>query len=120
MASRPSEDDLIARYFRPLAGEGARDLLDDAASIRPPTGCDLVLTTDALVSGVHFFPDDPADAIAWKALAVNLRPRRQRRDTAWLPAFARLAEGLDGGLARDVLRGPQAMCRRQLLPIAGG
>ncbi len=72
MASRPSEDDLIARYFRPLAGEGARDLLDDAASIRPPTGCDLVLTTDALVSGVHFFPDDPADAIAWKALAVNL------------------------------------------------
>ncbi|HEX5665756.1 MAG TPA: thiamine-phosphate kinase, partial [Hyphomicrobium sp.] len=72
MASRPSEEDLIARYFRPLAGEGACDLLDDAASIRPPPGCDLVLTTDALVSSVHFFPDDPADAIAWKALAVNL------------------------------------------------
>jgi thiamine-monophosphate kinase len=72
MASRPSEDELIARYFRPLAGEGASDLLDDAASIRPLPGCDLVLTADALVSSVHFFPDDSAGAIAWKALAVNL------------------------------------------------
>ncbi|MCP8938352.1 thiamine-phosphate kinase [Alsobacter sp. SYSU M60028] len=69
---RPGEDELIARYFRPLAGEGAFQLLDDAATIRPPAGRDLVLTTDALVAGVHFFPDDPPDAIGWKALAVNL------------------------------------------------
>ena len=32
----------------------------------------LVVTTDAIVSGVHFFSDDPADAVACKALRVNL------------------------------------------------
>jgi thiamine-monophosphate kinase len=31
-----------------------------------------VLTTDALVGGVHFFTDDAADAVARKALRVNL------------------------------------------------
>ena len=38
----------------------------------PPSGRDLVLTTDALVAGVHFFADDPPGAIARKALRVNL------------------------------------------------
>jgi len=32
-----SEDDLIARYFAPLAGEGAFGLRDDAAQILPPS-----------------------------------------------------------------------------------
>ena len=35
---RLSEDDLIARYFRPLAGEGAFGLRDDAARITPAEG----------------------------------------------------------------------------------
>jgi thiamine-monophosphate kinase len=68
------EDSLIARYFRPLAQgcSGAFELMDDAAVIEPPEGMDLVVTTDALVSDVHFFADgDPAD-IAFKALAVNI------------------------------------------------
>lgn len=69
---RIGEDDLIARCFAPLAGEGAFGLKDDAASLTPPSGCDLVLTKDALVAGVHFFADDPPGAIAKKALRVNL------------------------------------------------
>jgi thiamine-monophosphate kinase len=35
-------------------------------------GHDLVLKTDGLIEGVHFFPDDPADGVARKALRVNL------------------------------------------------
>lgn len=70
--ARPSEDDLIARFFAPLAGEGAYGLRDDAATLRPPPGQDLVITVDGLVAGVHFFPDDPPAAIARKALRVNL------------------------------------------------
>jgi thiamine-monophosphate kinase len=67
------EDRLIARYFRPLARDpGAFGLLDDAAALTPPAGCDVVLKTDAIVGGVHFFPDDPPDTIARKALRVNL------------------------------------------------
>jgi thiamine-monophosphate kinase len=66
------EDNLIARYFRPLATDpGALGLIDDAA-ILASTGQDLVVTTDAIVEGVHFLPDDPPDTIAHKALRVNL------------------------------------------------
>jgi thiamine-monophosphate kinase len=67
------EDRLIERFFRPLASHpGALRLLDDAALIAPPAGSELVVTTDAIIAGVHFFPDDPPDAIAKKALRINL------------------------------------------------
>jgi thiamine-monophosphate kinase len=72
MTNRPGEDDLIARYFAPIAGPQGLGLLDDAALLSPPPGADLVLTNDALVGGVHFFADDPPGAIARKALRVNL------------------------------------------------
>jgi thiamine-monophosphate kinase len=78
MAGVPSdhasgEEALIARHFRPLVRDpGAFGLLDDAATLSPPAGCDVVLTTDAIVGGVHFFPDDPPDTIGKKALRVNL------------------------------------------------
>jgi len=66
------EDSLIARYFRPLATDpGAFGLDDDAAALRPD-GSDIVVTTDAIVEGVHFLPDDPPDTVARKALRVNL------------------------------------------------
>jgi thiamine-monophosphate kinase len=66
------EDDLIARYFTPLATDpGALGLVDDAAILKGSAD-DLVVTTDAIVEGVHFLPDDPPDTIARKALRVNL------------------------------------------------
>ncbi len=68
----PAEFSLIARFFRPLAGPGALDLRDDAALLTPPPGRQLVLTTDAMVAGVHFLPDDPADLVGRKLLRVNL------------------------------------------------
>ena len=67
------EDRLIARFFKPLATHpGALGLSDDAAFLTPPAGFDLVLTTDAIVGGVHFFPEDAADTVAGRALRVNL------------------------------------------------
>jgi thiamine-monophosphate kinase len=66
------EDDLIARYFKPLAAApGALGLTDDAAILQAG-GDDIVITTDAIVAGVHFLPDDPPDTVARKALRVNL------------------------------------------------
>ncbi len=67
-----TEDELIARYFAPLAGAAGMKLKDDVALMTPPPGRDLVLTADALVAGVHFFADDAPDDIAAKALRVNL------------------------------------------------
>lgn len=70
--TRPSEDDLIACFFAPLATTaGADGLTDDAAVIPEGTG-DLVVTKDMAIAGVHFFPDDPPDLIAAKVLRVNL------------------------------------------------
>lgn len=67
------EDRLIAHYFKPLARHpGAFGLEDDAAILLPPPGHEVVLKTDAIVGGMHFFPNDPADAVARKALRVNL------------------------------------------------
>ena len=66
------EDDFIARHFAPLAGPGAFGLRDDAALIAPPPGCQIVVTADAIVAGVHFLADDPPGDIARKALRVNL------------------------------------------------
>ncbi len=109
-----AEEQLIARYFRPLATHpGALGLGDDAAVLTPPSGCDLVLTTDGVIAGVHFFPDDPPDAISRKALRMNLSDLAAKgakpigfllslavpaaTDEAWLAAFA-------AGLGEDAAR----------------
>jgi thiamine-monophosphate kinase len=105
MTAPLDEDGLIARFFLPIAGPGGLGLRDDAALLRPPPGHDLVVTTDALVVGVHFFAVDPPDAIARKALCVNLSDLAAKGaeplgftlalaltpgwDEAWLADFAR-------------------------------
>jgi thiamine-monophosphate kinase len=68
------EFEFIAHRLRPLAAgaPGALELLDDAALLDPSPGTQLVLTKDAMVAGVHFLEDDPADQIAQKLLRVNL------------------------------------------------
>jgi thiamine-monophosphate kinase len=72
-SDRPSEFALIAELFAPLAqAPGAFGLKDDAAVIAPPAGHELVITTDALVEGVHFLADDPPLFVAKKALRANL------------------------------------------------
>ncbi len=128
------EERLIARYFRPLATHpAALELLDDAAALDPPAGCDLVLKTDGLISGVHFFPDDPADAVAKKALRVNLsdlaakgaRPLGfllavalpREIDATWLEPFAR-GLGEDAELFSFPLLGGDTDCTPGPLTIS--
>jgi thiamine-monophosphate kinase len=71
---RPGEFALIAQLFAPLSrgAPGAFGLTDDVALLTPPPGRELVLTTDALVEGVHFLAGDPPDSVARKALRANL------------------------------------------------
>lgn len=71
--ARPGEFALIDKYFRPLATDrGAFGLMDDAALYLQRPDDDLVLTTDTVAAGIHFFADDPPASIARKALRVNL------------------------------------------------
>src|SRR5580704_8981848 len=97
------EDSLIARYFKPIATDPGAFALDDDAAIIAPSGEDIVVTTDAIVEGVHFLAGDPPDTVARKALRVNLSDLAAKgatcagfvltlalrnADDAWLSAFA--------------------------------
>jgi thiamine-monophosphate kinase len=120
MTARYSEDDLIARLFAPIAGPAGLGLADDAALL-PPCTDPTVATTDMLVAGVHFFPDDPPALIARKALRVNLSDLAAKGaepvgfllslalppdwTNEWLTAFAM-------GLAEDA--------RTYAIPLIGG
>lgn len=68
------EFDQISKFMAPLAesAKGAFALTDDAAVFSHPENHEIVVTTDTLIAGVHFFADDPADLIAKKLLGVNL------------------------------------------------
>ena len=106
MAAAPhlGEFERIARFFGPLAGHGALGLADDVALIDGPAGEQYALTTDTIVEGVDYFPDDPPDLVARKLLRVNLSDLAakgaqpfgyllttvlpQARNEAWLEAFS--------------------------------
>lgn len=111
--ARRSEFQQIADLFAPLAASapGALGLKDDAALLVPPAGQQLVVTVDAILSGVHYLPDDPPDLVARKLVRVNLSDLAAMGATpagmllacafprdcpdAWVEAFA-------AGLALDV------------------
>ena len=127
MSKRPAgagsgEDRLIARYFRPLARHpGALGLADDAAVLTPPEGCDLVLTTDGIIAGVHVFPDAPADAVARRALRVNLSDLAAKgaKPLGFLLAVALPAGTTDKWLAAFA-RGLGADAQLYGCPLLGG
>ena len=109
-----SEFDIIRRHFMPLAAgdAAALGLLDDAAVLDVPLGHKLVVTTDALVAGVHFLQSLSPQDIAHKVVGVNLSdlaamgayPRAvflaaqfpSDIPESWITAFA---EGLGAALA---------------------
>ena len=67
-----NEFEYINKYFKPLVGKEARLLKDDAALYKPKLNTDIVISTDSLSEGIHFFgTENPAD-IAKKCLRVNL------------------------------------------------
>ena len=74
MASDLDEFELIERFFAPLtSGEpGAFELTDDAAELAITPGKRAVITTDAIVSGIHFPATEDPQAIASRLVRVNL------------------------------------------------
>jgi len=112
VGARPhlGEFERIARFFAPLAAPGGLGLVDDVALIDGPEDLQYALTTDAIVEGIDYFPNDPPTLVAQKLLRVNLSDLAAKgarpfgyllvtslpaaRDEAWLEAFA-------AGLAKD-------------------
>lgn len=68
----PSEFALIDRYFRRPTRHTVLGVGDDGAIVRPSPGCELVISTDMLVSGTHFLTNTDPEDLGWKTLAVNV------------------------------------------------
>lgn len=116
------EDNFIARYFRPHArAPEALGLRDDTALLTPPAGSQLVLTKDALVAGVHFFPDDAPASVARKALGVNLSDLAAKgaRPLGVLLALA-LPKATSGEWMAAFADALGADCARYDCPLLGG
>jgi thiamine-monophosphate kinase len=136
----PSEFELIARHFTRPSPAALLGVGDDAALLRPRPGFDLAISTDMLVAGRHFFPDDDPRELGHKTLAVNLSdlaamgatPRwallalaLPEADDAWL---ARFSDGFFGLAARhgvdliggDTTRGPLNLCVTILGEVPAG
>jgi len=92
----------------------ARGLLDDAAVLEG-----FVLTHDSIAEGVHFFPDDPADSVGWKLVAVNLSDLAAKGAT---PVAALLSLTLTGEDAWEeaFLDGVEQACATFGLALVGG
>lgn len=126
-----SEFDLIDQFFlrRAARPDVILGIGDDAAVLRPPVDCDLVLTVDTLVENVHFPAATDPESIGHKAAAVNLSDLAAMGaeptwltlaltlpsvDKAWLAAFSkgflRLADQFGTALVGgDTTRGPLSM-----------
>ena len=95
---------------------------DDAAVLMPERGALEILTTDALVEGIHFDRrfSTPGD-IGWKALAVNLSDIAAMGGT---PRVALLSLGLPASIApaavHELLDGFLALAADARVTLAGG
>lgn len=130
VTGKPSEFDLIRKYFTRPVRHTVEGIGDDCALIAARPGMQVAISTDLLVEGTHFLPDADAQLLGHKTLAVNLsdlaaagaEPRwatlavaLPEADEAWIAAFASgffaLAErhslDLIGG---DTTRGPRSFC----------
>ena len=129
-----NEFELIQHFFtRSACAQGGEHILlgigDDCALLQMPTGHSCAVSTDTLVSGIHFPDNAPACLLGQRALAVavsdlaamgatpvgfTLAITLPELDAAWLQAFStglsamaqQCAIRLIGG---DTTRGPLAM-----------
>ena len=119
-----TEDQLLATIHRVLSGAGPEVIVgpgDDAAVVRSGSG-ELVMTTDAMVEGVHFRTDltTPRD-LGYKAIAVNVS------DVAAMGASPRfavcaltLSSAVDAAWVVELAGGMRECCEEFALSLVGG
>lgn len=117
------EFDLINRYFA-SGGYQRKDVLvgigDDCAVTTVPENQCLAVTTDTLVSGVHFLPEAPAKSVAYKAVAVNLSDlAAMGAEPAWISLSLSLPEVNDKWLD-DFTNGLYELTQFYSVQLIGG
>ena len=117
------EFDLIRRFFSEPSTQNAGIVLgigDDCALVSCPTGMELAVTVDTLVSGVHFLPDVDPERLGHKALAVNLSDlAAMGAKPVWCTLALTLPE-IDEGWLAAFSRGFFALANRFGLSLVGG
>jgi thiamine-monophosphate kinase len=121
-----TEDDLIAEIGAITAVAAPHKLLvgigDDAAVWQPSRSHRSVITTDALVEGVHFtLAAMPARDVGYRALASNLSDIAAMGATPVLATIAlSLGPATDAAWVLECYRGMTALAARSGCAIAGG
>ncbi len=118
------EFDLIRRYFTwPEAAAHpavALSVGDDAALLSLPAGQQLVVTTDTLVSGRHFFADTDAFDLGHKALAVNLSDLAAMAATPLAFTLSLTLPELDQVWLEAFASGLRTLARQHQVALVGG
>ena len=115
-----SEFELIKRYFTHPAPHTVLGVGDDAALVKVAKGMELVVSTDMLVSGTHFFPDADPYKLGHKALAVNLSDMAAMGATPrWVTLSLAMPEA-DEKWLKPFAKGFMDLARAQQVDLIGG
>jgi thiamine-monophosphate kinase len=122
-----NEFDLIKRLQTLVGGgrtgltqQGSIGIGDDAAVLTVDAGKQLVVTTDTLVSGVHFPEDSLAADVGYKALAVNLSDLASMgADPRWFFLAITLAQA-DVKWLDEFASGVASLAAKTGIELAGG
>ncbi|MCW9046547.1 MAG: thiamine-phosphate kinase [Gammaproteobacteria bacterium] len=118
-----SEFDLINQFFKNTKVKRDDVLLgigDDCAMLSPPSGKILAVSTDTLISGVHFPETTSPEDIAYKSLAVNLSDlAAMGAEPAWVSLAISLPDSNVEWLAA-FMRGFNELAERFNVALIGG
>ncbi|WP_088182359.1 thiamine-phosphate kinase [Sphingobium sp. Z007] len=133
-----SQESRFLTLLRLLANDPAAQGLADDVAVLPVGDTRLILTSDTMVEGVHYLPNDPPPDIGWKLAAVNLSDLAAKGakpvgcllnyalsgEDAWDEAFiAGLGEALDRYamplLGGDTVKMPTGAARSYSLTAIG-
>jgi len=118
-----SEFDLINQFFKNTKVKRDDVLLgigDDCAMLSPPPGKTLAVSTDTLISGVHFPVTTSPEDIAYKSLAVNISDlAAMGAEPAWVSLAISLPESNVNWL-EAFMRGFNELAERYNVALIGG
>ncbi len=117
------EFDIIKRYFQRSTNkvDGVEiGIGDDCAILDVPCDHQLAVTTDSLVSGVHFFEDVDAYRLGYKSLAVNLSDLAAMGATAKWVSLAITLPKIDETWLAEFCRGFFALADKYNVKLIGG
>lgn len=117
------EFDLIKRYFSEQLTKRKDVVLgigDDCAILKSNEFQNIAITTDTLVSGVHFPENTPAKAIGYKAIAVNLSDlAAMGAEPAWV-SLAITMPRADENWVKEFSEGVFELCEYSNVELIGG